>query len=205
MFTGLIEDIGTVKKVSGSQISLETKLDDIKRGDSIAVNGVCLTVININGEELLFDYSPRTDKITNLSKLKQNSKVNLERALKLSSRLGGHIVSGHIDGIAKIEKIEKQERFFRIVFSSSQDIMKYCIDKGSVAVDGISLTISSVFEKGFDIYIIPETFNNTVLQFKDLGDHVNIENDILGKYIEKFTNKNKNGISIDMLERNGFI
>lgn len=206
MFTGLIEDIGIVKRISVSQISIETKLDGISVGDSIAVNGVCLTAVSLNNGSFAADYSPNTDKLTNLSALKQNSKVNLERALQLSSRLGGHIVSGHIDGSAKIEKIERQERFFRVIFSCGGDILNYCVDKGSIAIDGISLTVSSVTSSGFEVFIIPETFQNTVLQYKKAGDCVNVETDILAKYIEKFTkNKNKNGISLEMLKGNGFI
>ncbi|MCL2484854.1 MAG: riboflavin synthase [Endomicrobia bacterium] len=205
MFTGLIEDIGTVKSISQSQIMIETKLDSIAIGDSISVNGVCLTAVCVTSGDFTADYSPHTDKITNLSLLKPNSKVNLERALQLSSRLGGHIVSGHVDGAAKIEKIEKTDRFFRIIFSCHANVTKYCVDKGSIAVDGISLTISTVNSYGFEVYIIPETFNNTVLKYKKAGDTVNIETDILAKYIEKFTNsKNSNGITLEMLKDNGF-
>ncbi|MCL2799797.1 MAG: riboflavin synthase [Endomicrobia bacterium] len=205
MFTGLIEDVGTVKNISQSRISIETKLDSIATGGSISVNGVCLTAVCVNEGFFTADYSPHTDKITNLSSLKNGAKVNLERALQLSSRLGGHIVSGHVDGTAKIEKIEKADRFFKITFSCPANITKYCIDKGSIAVDGISLTVSSLNTSKFDVYIIPETFENTVLKYKKTGDKVNIENDIMAKYIEKFVN-NKNGgrITLDMLKENGF-
>jgi riboflavin synthase len=205
MFTGLIEDIGIIKNISNSKIEVETKLDDISKGDSLAVNGVCLTAVSVNQGRFSVDYSPNTDKITTLSKLKQNSKVNLERALKLSSRLGGHIVSGHVEGIAKIEKIEKLEQFYRIIFSCRENMSAYCINKGSIAVDGISLTLSSVFLSGFEIFIIPETFNNTIMQFKKVGDEVNIETDILARYIEKFTNKKTSAISLEFLKGHGFI
>ena len=206
MFTGIIEDIGTIKNISASQISIETSLDGIAVGDSVSVNGVCLTAVSLNNDCFTADYIPNTDKITNLSSLKLNSKVNLERALQLSSRLGGHIVSGHVDGTGKIERIEKQQRFFKVAVSCGENILKYCIDKGSIAIDGISLTISSLVPSGFEVFIIPETFNNTILQYKKAGDIVNIENDILAKYIEKFTkNKNTTGISFEMLKGNGFI
>ncbi|GHT37779.1 riboflavin synthase [Endomicrobiia bacterium] len=205
MFTGLIEDIGTVKNILSSQIELDTKLDNIAKGDSISVNGVCLTVVNLNKSTFIADYSPSTDRITTLSRLKQNSKVNLERALKLSSRFGGHIVNGHVDGIAKIEKIEKLKEFYRVVLSCGKNISAYCIEKGSIAVDGISLTIVSLLSSGFEVFIIPETFNNTIMQFKKVGDEVNIEADILAKYIEKFTTNKTSGILLETLKGNGFI
>ncbi|GHT58934.1 riboflavin synthase [Endomicrobiia bacterium] len=205
MFTGLIEDIGTVKNISSSQIELDTKLDNIAKGDSISVNGVCLTAVNLNKSTFIADYSPSTDRITTLSRLKQNSKVNLERALKLSSRFGGHIVNGHVDGIAKIEKIEKLKEFYRVVFSCGKNISAYCVEKGSIAVDGISLTIASLLNFGFEVFIIPETFNNTIMQFKKVGDEVNIEADILAKYIEKFITNKTSGILLETLKGNGFI
>jgi riboflavin synthase len=205
MFTGLIEDIGIVKNISGSKIEIETKLDVIAKGDSVSVNGVCLTAVFVNKGYFAADYSPVTDRITTLSKLKQNSKVNLERAIKLSSRLGGHIVSGHVDGTAEIKEIENYRQFFRIVFSCGKNISTHCIDKGSVAVDGISLTLSSVLISGFEIFIIPETFNGTIMQFKKESDKVNIETDIIAKYVEKFTNKKANKISLEMLKENGFV
>ncbi len=205
MFTGLIEDIGTIKKIDSSKLSIETSLKDIKIGDSIAVNGVCLTAVSLDGGGFTADYSPQTDKVTTLSSLKSGSKVNLERALQLSSRLGGHIVSGHVDGIAKIKKIEKKGSFFHISFFCAKEILHYCVNKGSVAIDGISLTIADVFNDGFDVFIIPETINNTILKFKKAGDEVNIETDILGKYVEKFTGKKDNAITLDMLKGNGFI
>lgn len=205
MFTGLIEDIGIVRNISGSRLEIKTKLDSIAKGDSVSVNGVCLTAVFVNKDCFVADYSPVTDRITTLSKLKQNSKVNLERAMELSSRLGGHIVSGHVDGTAEIKEIENLRQFFRIVFSCGMNIHTHCVDKGSVAVDGISLTLSSVLISGFEIFIIPETFNNTIMQFKKKGDKVNVETDIIAKYIEKFTNKKTNKISLEILEENGFV
>jgi riboflavin synthase len=206
MFTGLIEDMGTIKNISFSQIKVETKLGDIINGDSIAVNGVCMTAINVSKNTFLADYSPSTDSITTLSRLAQNSKVNLERALKFSSRLGGHIVSGHIDGTGKIEKIEKIKNFYRTIILCEKNIYEYCVEKGSIAIDGISLTISSLLKSkyGFEIFIIPETFSSTIVQFKKTGDKVNIEIDIIAKYIEKFTSKKTSNISLEMLKRNGF-
>ncbi|MDR1662790.1 MAG: riboflavin synthase [Endomicrobium sp.] len=200
MFTGLVEDIGTVKNISYSKIEIETMLNDISKGDSVAVNGVCLTAVYVNKNIFVADYSPHTDNITTLSKLRQNSKVNLERALKFSSRLGGHIVSGHVDGTAKIEKIELLKEFYKIKFLGRKNILKYCVDKGSIVIDGISLTITSLSCLGFEIFIVPETFNNTIMKFKKVGDKVNVETDILAKYIEKFTRKESGGISLEILK-----
>jgi riboflavin synthase len=200
MFTGLVEDIGTVKNISSSKIEIETTFNDISKGDSIAVNGVCLTAVCVNKNIFAVNYSPHTDNVTTLSKLKQNSKVNLERALTLSSRLGGHIVSGHVDGTAKIEKIEALKEFYKVKFLCGKNILKYCVDKGSIAVDGISLTIASLSCSGFEIFIIPETFNNTIMKFKKAGAEVNVETDILAKYIEKFAGKESSGISPEILK-----
>jgi riboflavin synthase len=206
MFTGIIEDIGIVKSITNDSLTIKTELKDIKIGDSIAVNGVCFTVVSINNEELSFDYSPNTDKLTNLALIKANEKVNLERALTLFTRIGGHLVSGHVEGTAKIEKIEKLQRFFKISFTCSKSILKYCVDRGSIAIDGISLTIASVNSLGFDVYIIPQTFNNTVMSLKKVGNTVNIETDILMKYIEQIEYSKKSGDRLkDTLKQNGFI
>ncbi|MDR2436911.1 MAG: riboflavin synthase [Endomicrobium sp.] len=205
MFTGLIEDIGVIKNISSSRIEIETTLNGISKGDSVSVNGVCLTAVSINKNIFVADYSPHTDKITTLSKVKKDSKVNLERALTLSSRLGGHIVSGHVDGTAKIEKIEVLKEFYKVKFLCEKNILNYCVNKGSIAVDGISLTIASILDYGFEIFIIPETFDNTIMQLKKASDEVNIETDVLAKYVEKFTKKETTNISFEMLKRNGFM
>ena len=205
MFTGIIEDVGTVKNISASKLTISTVLDDIKTGDSIAVNGACLTAIIVSGG-FEADYSPQTDKLTNLAALKIGSKVNLERALKLSSRLGGHIVSGHIDCAARIESIQKRDRFFRLIFSMPQSAGKYLAPKGSVAIDGISLTVSDIFESSFESFIIPHTFENTAMCHKKAGETVNIETDIIAKYLEKIITKGKSSASImDALKENGFL
>jgi riboflavin synthase len=205
VFTGLIEDIGIVKGILNSKIEIETKLCDIAKGDSVAVNGVCLTVTSVKQGVFVADYSQSTDRVTTLSKLKKKSKVNLERALKLFSRFGGHIVSGHVEGIARVEKIEKLGRFYKTVFSCSESITEYCVSKGSIAIDGMSLTLSLVFPLKFEIFVIPETFNNTAIQFKRIGDEVNVETDTLAKYVKKFINREKNGISFEFLKGAGII
>ena len=207
MFTGIIEDIGKVIDITSSQIQIETCLDDIKTGDSIAVNGVCLTVTKINGKQLSFDYSPTTSDITNVSLLKKNSLVNLERALTLQTRLGGHIVSGHIDTSTKIVDIKKNGNFYIISFAVNKIIKKYVVKKGFIAIDGISLTVAESNEKIFSVTMIPETFNRTIFHTRKTEDIVNIEIDVFAKYTEKLFNKSndKKEITMDLLKENGFI
>ena len=207
MFTGIIEDIGKVIDITSSQIQIETCLDDIKTGDSIAVNGVCLTVTKINGKQLSFDYSPTTSDITNVSLLKKNSLVNLERALTLQTRLGGHIVSGHIDTSTKIVDIKKNGNFYIISFAVNKIIKKYVVKKGFIAIDGISLTVAESNENIFSVTMIPETFNRTIFHTRKTEDIVNIEIDVFAKYVEKLFNKSndKKEITMDLLKENGFI
>ena len=207
MFTGIIEDIGKVTNITDSQIQIETCLDDIKTGDSIAVNGACLTVTEILEKNLSFDYSPTTSDITNISLLKKNSLVNLERALTLQTRLGGHIVSGHIDTSTTIVDIKRNGNFYFISFTVNEIIKKYIVKKGFVAIDGISLTVAENNERIFSVTMIPETFNKTIFHTRKVGDIVNIEIDVFAKYVEKLFNKkdDKKEITIDLLKKNGFI
>lgn len=209
MFTGIIEDIGTVVSATDSQIKINTNLTDIKIGDSVAVNGVCLTVTEIAGRQLCFDYSPTTGSVTNISMLQKNFTVNLERALQINSRLGGHIVSGHVDATAKIIGIKNLERFYNIVFENNDKINKYTVDKGFICVDGVSLTLAQCAEFSFGVTMIPETFCKTVFKNRKIGDIVNIELDILAKYVEKMLNKNdekKTDVQyLDILKENGFM
>lgn len=226
MFTGIIEDIGKVINITDSKIEIETVLDDIKTGDSIAVNGACLTVTNKTEDWKIgrledlqrqtatakkhiirFDYSPTTSDITNLSLLKKKSVVNLERALTLQTRLGGHIVSGHIDTSTKIVDIKKRGNFYFISFAVNEKIKKYVVNKGFIAVDGISLTVAENNETVFSVTMIPETFNKTIFYTRKAGDIVNIEIDVFAKYVEKlFGKKNdKKEITMDLLKENGFI
>ena len=206
MFTGIVEDIGKVLNITNSQIEIETCLDDIKIGDSIAVNGVCLTVIKISNNKISFDYSPTTSDITNISLLKKNSVVNLERALTLNTRLGGHIVSGHIDTNTTIIDIKKEDRFYFISFKVNEDIKKYIVKKGFVSIDGISLTIAQNDNEKFSVTMIPETFNKTIFHTRKIGDVVNVELDVLAKYVENILNKknDKKEITFDLLKENGF-
>ena len=206
MFTGIVEDIGKVVNITNSQLEIETCLDGIKIGDSIAVNGVCLTVIKISNNKIMFDYSPTTSDITNISLLKKNSVVNLERALTLNTRLGGHIVSGHIDTNTTIIDIKKEDRFYFISFKVNEDIKKYIVKKGFVSIDGISLTIAKNNDENFSVTMIPETFNKTIFHTRKIGDVVNVELDVLAKYVENILNKknDKKEITFDLLKENGF-
>ncbi len=202
MFTGIIEDIGIVKNISKNSLSILTKLDDIKKGDSISVNGVCLTVTNFNSQIFSADISEETLKKTNLGSFKIGEKVNLERAIKANSRFSGHILTGHIDTTAKINSIKGE----KIEFWCPEEFTKYLVPKGAVAVDGISLTIVNVFKESFTVSIIPFTLKNTNLQFKKEGELVNIEFDILSKYLEKLLKtKEKKEITFESLKKAGFL
>lgn len=207
MFTGIIEDIGKITNITDSQIEIESCLNDVKIGDSIAVNGACLTVTKIKSNNFSFDYSPTTSDITNISLLKKNSVVNLERALTLQTRLGGHLLSGHIDTSTEIIDINKQENFYFISFAVNEQIKKYIVSKGFIAIDGISLTIARFLNDVFSVTMIPETFNKTIFHTRKAGDIVNIEIDVFAKYVEKLFNKStgKKDISFDFLKENGFI
>ncbi len=206
MFTGITEDIGKVINITNSQLEIETCLDDIKIGDSVAVNGVCLTVVKISDNKISFDYSPTTSDITNISLLKKNAVVNLERALTLKTRLGGHIVSGHIDTNTTIIDIKKEDRFYFIFFKINEDIKKYIVKKGFISIDGISLTVAQNDNEKFSVTMIPETFNKTIFHTRKIGDIVNIELDVLAKYVEHMLNNenNKKEITFDFLKENGF-
>jgi riboflavin synthase len=178
-------------------------------GDSIAVDGVCLTVTNLAGDLLAVDVSGETLSRSTIGLLKQDDVVNLERALRVSDRLGGHLVTGHVDGIGKILQKERRQRswFFRIGIDRS--LSRYTIEKGSIAVDGISLTINQCVDRFFEVNIIPHTASETTLQRKKVGDLVNIETDMLAKYVEKFLKgqgkeENKSTLDMDTLRKYGF-
>ena len=213
MFTGIIEEIGTIKSVQhGSKsvcltIGAEKLIEDIKSGDSINTNGVCLTVVSFNQGAFSVDVMPESIRRSNLKELKAGSRVNLERALKLNSPLGGHLVSGHIDGTGVIRKTWEEDNALWLSISCDASILKYIIEKGSVAIDGISLTIAKVDNQSFDVSVIPHTLKVTVLLDKKAGDTVNIECDVIAKYIEKLAGKNANkgNISLELLAEQGFM
>ena len=197
MFTGLVEDLGKVnniKKFKGYwNIQITTNLDDISIGDSISVNGVCLTVVK-RGENLLgFDVIKESLSKSNISHLDMNHFVNLERCLRFSDRLGGHLVQGHVECIGKIVSKESSEDGW-VDFEVSFDkyFLKYCIYKGSITLDGISLTIKELKENSLTVSIIPHTLKNTNLGFKNINDYLNVETDLIAKYVERnLLNRNK--------------
>lgn len=191
MFTGIIEEIGTIKAMKQQKNSMEltisTKhlLSDVKLGDSIAVNGICLTVTSYTDTTFCVDVMHETLKRTSLSLLSCGSSVNLERAMSMQSRFGGHIVSGHIDGTGTITHIETDGIATLYTIKAPSQITRYIVEKGSIAIDGISLTVVSVTEEAFSISVLPHTKEHTILHIKRKGDLVNLEVDLIGKYIEK--------------------
>lgn len=217
MFTGIVEEIGSVegikkgKKSSTLLIKANKVLDGTTLGHSICTNGVCLTVTNFNKNTFEVDVMAETLRRSNLGKLTVGSKVNLERALSIEDRLGGHIVSGHIDGTGEVKSFEKEDNAIWVTVKASSNILKYIVEKGSITIDGISLTVAYVDEKTFKVSIIPHTAKESTILNKKIADTVNLECDVIGKYVEKLlgfdkkVNEKKNSISEDFLLRNGFI
>ena len=212
MFTGIVEELGTLTKlIRGSKeqrikISCNKILKDIHLGDSIAVNGVCLTVVDFDKESFMSDVMNETFLRSNLGTLKPSSKVNLERAMEANGRFGGHIVSGHIDGTGKIISIKNDGNASWFEISASREILDGIVEKGSIAIDGISLTIAAVDNGSFKVSIIPHTLKETVLGTKKIGDLVNLENDVIGKYVKKLlaSQTTNTGLTKEMLLANGF-
>lgn len=187
MFTGIIEETGTVKSVGGGKINISAKtvLEGTKVGDSIAVNGVCLTVTSMSDSNFTADVMNETLNRSSLGYLKSGSKVNLERAMSAEGRFGGHIVSGHIDGTGIISKLEDDGNAVWVYIKASTDILNLIIEKGSIAIDGISLTVAKISNEDFAVCVIPHTGKETTLLSKKTGDIVNLENDVIGKYVQK--------------------
>ena len=213
MFTGIIEEIGEIKSfthgLNGATIGVKCKevLSGTKLGDSIAINGCCQTVVELGEDFFTARVSDETLNITNFSSIKSGDKVNLERALTLNSRLGGHIVSGHVDCVGKLVKKEQLTDFYNLDFEIPPNQEKYVVYKGSITVNGISLTVANIDENIFRVAVIPHTYLNTNLQNLKIGDYVNIETDILGKYVEKLLSAKDNNsrISLEFLQENGFV
>ena len=221
MFTGIIEGLGSIAAVQSSgqgnrlTIDADFALDDTKIGDSISVNGACLTAVKITGRRFEVDVSAETLKTTTFDRAKVGERVNLERAMRLSDRIDGHLVSGHIDGTGTIKQRDSIGNAVIVTIAASGSLTRYMIAKGSVAVDGISLTINQCAADGFSVAVIPHTANLTTIGFKNKGDRVNVENDMIGKYVERFlsgiSNKDRAQASersvIDQafLARTGFI
>ena len=212
MFTGIIEEIGTIKGIRRGNRSVVVEigaakvLEDTKVGDSIATNGVCLTVTALGNGGFTADVMPETMERSNLGSLKPGDRVNLERALCLNSRLGGHMVAGHIDGTGRITDRVKDENAVWLTVRTTPEILRYVVEKGSVAIDGVSLTIAYADEQVFKVSVIPHTQEETTLVKKEIGDVVNLENDMIVKYVEKLMGqgKPKGGLTLDFLVANGF-
>lgn len=226
MFTGIIEETGKVETVAkGSNsavitIAADKVLEDTKIGDSIAVNCVCLTVTSMSGSKFSADVMAETLRRSSLGSLKHGSKVNLERAMAADGRFGGHIVSGHIDGVGVISSFEKEGNAVWVEIETPAKILRYIVEKGSVAIDGISLTVAKLTDSSFAVSVIPHTGEETTLLNKKTGDIVNLENDIVGKYVERLMSfktddkydkynkreerKNSGSITMDFLNENGF-
>lgn len=218
MFTGLVEGIGKVKEIRrrGEDMIITVlplfDMSDCKIGDSLSVNGVCLTVTHIKEGAFSMDVSGETISRSTMGLLRQGDDVNLERALLPTDRLGGHLVTGHVDGIGKIIKKEQKQRSWLLGIGIDKELGRYTIEKGSIAVDGISLTINHCQDTYFEVNIIPQTGKGTTIVKKKVGDPVNIETDLIGKYVEKFflqdrlpqEGKRTNRIDREMLRKHGF-
>jgi len=210
MFTGIIENMGAVKRITrkgeDAQLFVDTSmnLDDIKIGDSIAVNGVCLTVTDKKASVFSADVSTETLARTNIKLLKSGDMVNLEKSLRMNSFLGGHLVLGHVDGMGRIQEKVAKAGSIQYGVEIDTNLIRYIVEKGSIAVDGISLTVNRCEKNRFYVNIIPHTARNTTLEFRKVADLVNIETDIIAKYVEKFINPGK-GIDMKFLAEHGFL
>jgi riboflavin synthase len=221
MFTGIIEGLGTIGAIrsagQGKRLTIEAdySLEGTKIGDSIAVNGACLTVVKISGSKFEADLSPETLATSTFARARQGDRLNLERAMRLSDRIDGHLVLGHVDGIGIIEQREKMGNAVGVTIAVPEALSRYMIHKGSVAVDGISLTINICQPGSFTVSIIPHTGRLTTIGMKKKGDAVNIETDLIGKYVERFTRGESNpdsektaasrGIDMEFLAKSGFL
>jgi riboflavin synthase len=218
MFTGIIEELGVVANIQRSGesfvLTIEAKkiLEDAHLGDSIAVNGVCLTVTSFSSKQFTVDVMPETVKASSLNSLKRGAKVNLERAMAAGGRFGGHFVSGHIDGTGVIKSKNQVENAIYYEIETSPQILRYVIERGSIAVDGTSLTVFGVSDEKFTLSLIPHTLSESIIGLKDKGDIVNLECDMIGKYVGHFLTSSQNNvhkkssstISASFLEENGF-
>jgi len=217
MFKGIIEGLGTIQHIRPSGKSMKMSLisdfdlDETKIGDSIAVNGVCLTAVQINGRQFDVDIAPETVSKTVFQYIKSNDRVNLERAMRLSDRIDGHLVSGHVDGLGKITDRKNQDNAIIVEITTQTDLSRYMIHKGSVAVDGISLTINRLEKDKFYLSIIPHTAKLSTIGFKPVGQWVNLETDMIGKYVERLISPQKEsskpikkGIDFEFLVKHGF-
>ena len=212
MFTGIIQEIGTVRRIEhgakGARLTIQAKtvLEDTRIGDSIATNGVCLTVVSMTGDSFSADVMAESLRRSSLGTLQGGSPVNLERAMAANGRFGGHIVSGHIDGTGTIASQKREDNAVWVKIKTPAPLLRYIVEKGSIAIDGVSLTVAAVTDTDFSVSIIPHTGAQTILLGKKPGDPVNLECDVIGKYVEKLTAPHKTGgISTNFLAENGFL
>jgi riboflavin synthase len=191
MFTGIVEEMGAIKgltrTLTGMRLSIlaSTVMDDLTLGASVSVNGTCLTVVELGEREFSVDVSSETLSVTTLGKLSPGAPLNLERAMKLNQRLGGHMVSGHVDAVGILRNRQQEGETLLLSIEAPREVLRYCVPKGSITVDGISLTVNDVTERAFSVAIIPHTARVTTLGFKQIGDAVNLEPDLIGKYVER--------------------
>lgn len=217
MFTGLVAELGTVQRLARQgnsyhlTVGAKKVLENLKIGDSVAVNGACLTVVRMDDSGFTADVMPETVRLTNIGSLQPGSRVNLERTLRLCDGLDGHIVSGHVEGLGTIYEQRPEGIAVVVTISTPPELLKYIIKKGSIAIDGISLTVTEVTDTSFSVSLIPHTAKETTLGLKKVGDSVNLETDILGKYVERMLTWNqkqedkKDTLDMNMLLENGFV
>ena len=218
MFTGLIEEVGSIAGIERGSVSCrlhikgEKIFSDLQLGDSVAVNGVCLTAAEIGSQTFVADVMAETLRRSNLGTLTTGSEVNLERAMAAGGRFGGHIVSGHIDGTGSISDMKREDNAVWVTIRAPEEILRLIVHKGSIAIDGISLTVAELGSTYFKVSIIPHTGEETILLHKRKGDVVNLENDVVGKYVERLLSFDQSGqkpekssISMDLLAQNGFL
>ena len=214
MFTGLVQDVGTVMSVThrgrASRLAIKTQMDlsDVLLGESIAVNGACFTVVEFSDETFAVDVSPESLDRTTTGALRQSDRVHLERALRLSDRLGGHLVLGHVDGVGQLKAKVPEANAWHLSFAAPPEVTDYLIPKGCIAVDGVSLTVNSCDGRSFSVTIVPHTTDRTNLLNRTIGDRVNLEADVIGKYVAKLmgpTSKQKDAGLLEALATGGFI
>lgn len=217
MFTGIVEDTGTVESARSSggvvQLRVSTSLDlaDTRLGDSIAVDGVCLTVTALEPgprSVVTFDVGPESLRVTALSRLAPGSRVHLERALRLGDRLGGHLVQGHVDGVGTVLSRRAHDGTLELRVGAPAEVLGLCIHKGSITIDGVSLTLNALDDEAFEVWLIPHTLERTHLGDKKPGDLVNLENDLIGKYVERLLSRGRaaaGGVTWDLLRKTGFV
>lgn len=206
MFTGIVQEVGTVRAVTGQKLTIAAgKITaGLERGGSIAVNGVCLTVTEGDNRTFTVEVMPETLRLTNLGALRPGQPVNLERPLPLGGEVGGHLVQGHIDGTGRVAAITKEGEALRLRFTAPAALMRYIVDKGFVAVDGVSLTVTDRDAQSFGVSVVGFTRENTILASRKIGDAVNLEVDIIGKYVAAFSRAEPGGLTAAFLEEHGF-